>query len=93
MVKDPTQGLDDARLTAEAKYSINFSRSNGKLCLSLHYIGTNYYLFVIAIKIYNFKTKDSEIKKHLLCLVNFSGDFSAINIKNRIKWVYVQFFC
>ena len=26
--KSPTQGLDDAMLTAEAQYSINFSRSN-----------------------------------------------------------------
>ena len=39
--KVPTQGLDDTTLTAEAKYSINFSRSNRKLCLSLHYNGGN----------------------------------------------------
>ena len=32
-----TQGLDDASVTAEAKYSINFSRSQRKFCLSLHY--------------------------------------------------------
>ena len=29
--KDPKQGLDDTRMTAEAKYSINFSRSGKKL--------------------------------------------------------------
>ena len=29
----PTQRLDDTRLTAEAQYSINFSRSNRKFCL------------------------------------------------------------
>ena len=28
--KGPTQGLDDSPLTAEAKYSINFSRSYKK---------------------------------------------------------------
>ena len=33
----PTQGLDDTMITTEAKYSINFSRSNRKFCLSLHY--------------------------------------------------------
>ena len=33
----PAQGLDDTRLSAEAQYSINFSRSNRKFCLSLHY--------------------------------------------------------
>ena len=26
LVEGPTQGLDDTRITAEAKYSINFSR-------------------------------------------------------------------
>ena len=30
----PTQVLDDTTLTAEAQYSINFSRSNRKFCLS-----------------------------------------------------------
>ena len=33
----PTQGLNDTTLKAEAKFSINFSRSNRKFCLSLHY--------------------------------------------------------
>ena len=39
--KGPIQGLDDTKLTAEAQYSINFSRSNRKFCLSLHYNGSN----------------------------------------------------
>ena len=33
--KSPTQGLDDTMLTAEAQYSINFSRSNREFCLSV----------------------------------------------------------
>ena len=33
----PTQGLNNTTLKAEAKFSINFSRSNRKFCLSLHY--------------------------------------------------------
>ena len=41
LVKSLTQGLNDATLTAEAQYSINFSRSNRKLCLSLRYNGSN----------------------------------------------------
>ena len=36
-----TQGLDDTTITAEAQYSINFSRSNRKFCLSLHHNGSN----------------------------------------------------
>ena len=31
----PTRGLDDSTLTAEAQYSINFSRANIRFCLSL----------------------------------------------------------
>ena len=32
----PTHGLDDATLTAEAKYPINFTQPNKRLVLSLH---------------------------------------------------------
>ena len=32
----PTQELDHTALIAEAHYSINFSRLNRKICLSLH---------------------------------------------------------
>ena len=58
----PTKGLDDTTLTVEAKYLINFSRSQRKFCLSLHYNGSNSFLFVNATKIYQFKANDSEIK-------------------------------
>ena len=30
------EGIDDGTLTAEKKYSINFTKSNTKFCLSLH---------------------------------------------------------
>ena len=56
-----TQGLDDSKLTVETHYSTNFSRSNIKFCLNLHNDGNNSSLFVNATKIYQFKTKDSEI--------------------------------
>ena len=49
--KGPTQGLDDITLTAEAQYSINFSGSNKKFCLSLHYNGSkNFYLLIYQFK-------------------------------------------
>ena len=36
--EDPTQGLDDMTLTAEAKYLINFTQPNKRfVLLSLHY--------------------------------------------------------
>ena len=48
----PTQALDDITLTAEAQYSINFSRSNRNFCLNLHYNRSSSFLFVNATKIY-----------------------------------------
>ena len=75
-----TQGLNHT-LTAETQYSINFTRPDTKYCLSLHYNGSNSLLFVNATKRYQFKAKDSEIKKYSLCLGNISGDFVANNMK------------
>ena len=45
-----------------------------KFCLSLHYNGTNSYLFVNGTEIYKFKAKDSEIAATPLCLGNISKD-------------------
>ena len=42
-------------------YSINFTVTNKKLCLSLHYNGGNSYLFVNGTEIIKFKAKDSDI--------------------------------
>ena len=60
--KGPKQGLYDTILTAEAQYSINFSISNKKFCLSLQYNESNSFLFINATKIYQFKVKDYKIK-------------------------------
>ena len=54
----PTQGLENT-LTAEKMYSINFTVTKKKFCLSLHYNGANSYLFVNSTEIYKFKAKDS----------------------------------
>ena len=53
----PTQGLDNNTLTAEAKYPINFTKSEKRFLLSLHYNGSNSFLFVNATKVYQFKAK------------------------------------
>ena len=45
----PTQRLDGTSLTAEKKYSINFTRSRKTFSLSLHYNGAHSYLFVNGI--------------------------------------------
>ena len=41
----PTQGLDDATLTAEAIHPINFTQRNKRFVLSLHCKGSNSFLF------------------------------------------------
>ena len=65
-------------------YSINFTVTKKKFCLSLHYNGANSYLFVNGTEIYKFKAKDSEIvlcTKSPLCLGNISKDWSVDNMK------------
>ena len=62
-------------------YSINFTLTKKKFCLSLHYNGTNSYLFVNGTKIYKFKAKDSDIVASPLCLGNISKDQSTDNMK------------
>ena len=81
LCKGQTQELNDATFTAETQYSVNFIRPNIKFCLNLHYNGSNSLLFVNATNIYQFKAKDSEIKKCPLCLGKISGNFTANNIK------------
>ena len=63
--KGSTEGLGDSSLTEEAQYSINYSKSNKSIYLSLHYNKSNIFVFVNATKIYQFKAKYSEIIKYL----------------------------
>ena len=62
-----TQGLEHT-LNAEKIYSINFTVTKKKCCLSLHYNWANSYLFVNGTENYKFKAKDSEIVATPLCL-------------------------
>ena len=78
--KEPTQGLEHT-LTAEKMYSINFTVTNKKFCLSLHYNEANSYLFVNGKEIYKFKAKDPEFVATPLCLGNISKDLSVDNMK------------
>ena len=82
--KGPTQGLEHT-LTAEKMYSINFTVTKKKFCLSLHYNGANSYLFVNGKEIIKFKAKYSEIVSTPLCLENISKDWTVDNKKDWIK--------
>ena len=84
---------DCKRLTAEKVYSINFTVTRKKFCLSLHYNGANSYLFVNGFKIVKFKVKDSEIVAAPLCLGNISKDWSVDNfhrINNFVKCKFIS---
>ena len=79
LVKAPTQGLEHT-LVAIKMYSINFTKEKTKLCLSLHYNGSNSYLFINGTEIIKFKAKDSEINTYEMCLGNISKDWSIDNM-------------
>ena len=87
----PTQGLEHT-LSAEKMYSINFTVTKKKFCLSLHYNEANSYLFVNGTDIYKFKAKDSKIVARPLCLANISKDWSIDNMKRTGFTVYVYDF-
>ena len=78
--KGPKQGFEHT-LTTEKMYSIDFTVTKNKFCLSLHDNGANSYLFVNGTEIYKFKTKHSEIVATLLCFGNISKDWSVDNMK------------
>ena len=79
--QDFVQGINGATIYPEKMYSINFTESNKKFCLSLHYNEHSSYLSVNGTEIYKFKAKDSEIVASPLCLRNISKDFSVDNMK------------
>ena len=89
--RGPTQGLEST-LTAEKMYSINFTVTKKKFCLSLHYNGANSYLFVNGTKIIKFKANDSKIVGSPLCLGNISKDWSTDNMKKTGHTGYVYDF-
>ena len=78
--RGPTQGLEST-LTAEKMYSINFTVTKKKFCLSLQYNRANSCLFVNGTEIIKFKAKDSNIVASSLCLGNISKDWSVDNMK------------
>ena len=86
--KGTTQGLDDTALTTGKKFSINFTGTRKKFCLSLHYNEANSYLFVNGTEIIKFKAKDPEINSISFCLGNFSKDIFVENMK-KLDFMYM----
>ena len=84
--REPTQRLAST-LTAEKMYSINFTITKRKFCLSLHYNRVNSHLFVNGTEIIRFKAKDSKIVASPLCLGNVSKDWSTDSMKKQVLLV------
>ena len=78
--KGSTQGLEHT-LTAEELYSINVTKNNMILFLSLHCSGETSYLFVNGTETIKFKAKDSEVVAYPLCLGSISKTFSVYKME------------
>ena len=63
LCEEPKQRLDGTAVTAEAKYSINFPEPK-IFFLSPYNHGSNGFLYVNGVAIYQFKTTDSEMHMH-----------------------------
>ena len=70
-------------MMAEAKYYINFTRSKKKKLFNSTFTGSNSFLFVNSVEIYQFKARNSEIKSFPLCLRNILKDFAVENMKKQ----------
>ena len=81
----PTQGLEH-NLTAEKMYSVSFTVTKNKCCLSLHYSGG---IAVYLLMVKKFTNSKQEIPKlwQQLCLGNISKEWSANNMKKKKKWI------
>ena len=90
--KEFIQAVTGTEIYAEKMYSTNFTVTNKKSCLSLHYNSNSSYLLVNGKEIVNFKAKDSEIVPYPLCLGNVSKDFSLMNTTNTGLFGYIYDF-
>ena len=59
--KDIIQGIDNITIFVEKLHSMNFTKTNTKFCLILHYNGASSYLFVNGTEMIKFEAKESEI--------------------------------
>ena len=91
--KGQSQNLDNTTLKKEAKYSINFWRSERKFYLNLYYNRSNGFSFINSSNIHQFQAKNSEIKAYPLRLRSISRSVSVYNMKNIWLKRYVSDFC
>ena len=71
------QGINDMTLNAEKIYSQNFTQSNKKFVLSLHYNDNDSCLFINGKQELNFKDKADQSIKEQLCIGNLSNQWTT----------------
>ena len=62
--KDFIQGIDNTTIHAETLQLINFTKTNTKFCLSLHYNGSNSCFLLMVQKLLNSKQKILRLWEH-----------------------------
>ena len=72
-----TQVIHDTTLYVEKKYYRNFTQSNVKFVLSLHYNSNDSYLLVNGRQELKFKCKTNQLIKKKLCVGNLSDQWTA----------------
>ena len=75
------QGINGTTIYAEKLYSIDFTQSDKRFVLSLHYNGDNSYLFVNGVEQLKFKSKVSYLERNLFTLGKISSDWSLQNME------------
>ena len=73
------QGINDTTLYAEKGYTTNFTVSNKKFVLSLHYYFDNSYLFINGRQELKFKAKEYDLLGEKLCVGNLSDNWTTLN--------------
>ena len=71
------QGINDTTIFAEKNFYRNFTDPGKKFVLSLHYNGSNSYLFVNGRQELKFKCKTDQLVREKLCIGNLSDKWTT----------------
>ena len=75
----PSSDINDSFGSPEKMFRINFTKTNAKFCLILHYNHEHSYLFVYGKEIYNFKVDDKNVNfPTQFCVWGISNEFGVI---------------
>ena len=85
LVYESVRKINDTEVHVEQSYTPDFTSDNSKIvCLSLHYNGSDSFLFVNRKQICQFEAKTNEINKHPIAIGNIanSDDLSDDDIES-----------